>query len=289
MGRGLSVAGRAGGGRPRRRGPVARRQVGARHRLRVRRHHAASGRAARRRACDRLRRRAAGDRRGARSGRPRRGLSDRADFVQAPPGPLPFADGSFDVVFSKDALLHVPDKDAHVSRDLPRAEAGRRVCRQQLDDRHDGEPSPDMKAYVAAEGLVLQHGFAGALPAGDGARRLRRHHRDRPQSLVSRGGARRAGAAEGSALRDASRRRSATDYVDKNIRTWEAMQKVLDSGEHRPTHLRGWKPGETVAGDVEIGCGHEDGDARPGAAGLRQEGRAERRAARPRRKRGGSS
>jgi hypothetical protein len=31
-------------------------------------------------------------------------------------------------------------------------------------------------------------------------------------------------------------------YVDKNIRTWEAMQKVLDSGEHRPTHLRGRKP-----------------------------------------------
>jgi hypothetical protein len=33
-----------------------------------------------------------------------------------------------------------------------------------------------------------------------------------------------------------------TSYVDKNIRTWEAMQKVLDSGEHRPTHLRAWKP-----------------------------------------------
>ena len=31
-------------------------------------------------------------------------------------------------------------------------------------------------------------------------------------------------------------------YVDKNIWTWKAMQKVLDSGEHRPTHLRGWKP-----------------------------------------------
>jgi phosphoethanolamine N-methyltransferase len=35
-----------------------------------------------------------------------------------------------------------------------------------------------------------------------------------------------------------------TAYVDKNIRTWEAMQTVLDSGEHRPTHLRGRKPGE---------------------------------------------
>ncbi|MFD9899128.1 hypothetical protein [Mesorhizobium sp. NPDC059025] len=33
-----------------------------------------------------------------------------------------------------------------------------------------------------------------------------------------------------------------TAYVDKNIRTREAMQKVLDSGEHRPTHLRGRKP-----------------------------------------------
>ena len=32
--------------------------------------------------------------------------------MQAPPGPLPFADASFDIVFSKDALLHVPDKDA---------------------------------------------------------------------------------------------------------------------------------------------------------------------------------
>ena len=60
--------------------------------------------------------------------------SDRAAFVQAPPGPLPFADAAFDVVFSKDALLHVPDKDALFRRDLSRAEAGRRLCRQQLDD-----------------------------------------------------------------------------------------------------------------------------------------------------------
>lgn len=33
------------------------------------------------------------------------------------------------------------------------------------------------------------------------------------------------------------------DEVDR-VHTWEAMQTVLDSGEHRPTHLRGWKPGE---------------------------------------------
>jgi len=31
-------------------------------------------------------------------------------------------------------------------------------------------------------------------------------------------------------------------YVDKNIRTWTAMLKVLDTGEHCPTHLFGLKP-----------------------------------------------
>jgi phosphoethanolamine N-methyltransferase len=31
-------------------------------------------------------------------------------------------------------------------------------------------------------------------------------------------------------------------FVDKNIRTWVAMQKVLDSGEHCPTHLSAIKP-----------------------------------------------
>lgn len=30
-------------------------------------------------------------------------------------------------------------------------------------------------------------------------------------------------------------------YVQKNIVTWTAMQKVLDSGEHCPTHMRAYK------------------------------------------------
>jgi len=36
-------------------------------------------------------------------------------------------------------------------------------------------------------------------------------------------------------------------HVEKNIRTWTAMQKVLDSGEHCPTHLRGSKPAAGVS------------------------------------------
>lgn len=38
------------------------------------------------------------------------GLSDRITLKKIEPGRLPFEDASFDVVFSKDAIIHIPDK-----------------------------------------------------------------------------------------------------------------------------------------------------------------------------------
>jgi SAM-dependent methyltransferase len=40
------------------------------------------------------------------------GLTSKIEFRLVEPGPLPFAQDSFDVVFSKDALIHIPDKQA---------------------------------------------------------------------------------------------------------------------------------------------------------------------------------
>lgn len=170
-----------------------------------------------------------------------RGFSGRVRFVHAAPGPLPFADGSFDVVFSKDALLHVSDKEALFAEIFRVLRPGGAFAASNWMISHDGEPSPDMQAYVAAEGLS----FAMASPARY-AQAMRRAGfedviiRDRNSWYreVARGELERLkgplyptiAAAVGAA------------YVDKNIRTWEAMQKVLDSGEHRPAHLRAWKP-----------------------------------------------
>lgn len=42
----------------------------------------------------------------------RHGLGDRVVLKRVAPGPLPFADGSFDLVFSKDAIIHIPDTAA---------------------------------------------------------------------------------------------------------------------------------------------------------------------------------
>jgi phosphoethanolamine N-methyltransferase len=171
-----------------------------------------------------------------------KGLSQSVSFVLGAPGPQPFADASFDIVFSKDALLHVPDKDALFSEIFRVLKPGGVFAASNWMISHDGEPSREMKAYVAAEGLS----FAMASPERYKAAMARAGfvdvtHTDRNSWYreVARGELERLRgplyervcAAVGSA------------YVDKNIRTWEAMQIVLDSGEHRPTHLRGWKPG----------------------------------------------
>lgn len=40
------------------------------------------------------------------------GLSAQVDLQLVKPGPLPFDDASFDTVFSKDSIIHIPDKEA---------------------------------------------------------------------------------------------------------------------------------------------------------------------------------
>lgn len=42
----------------------------------------------------------------------RAGVGNQVTFKLVSPGPLPFADSTFDVVFSKDAMIHIPDKKA---------------------------------------------------------------------------------------------------------------------------------------------------------------------------------
>ncbi len=170
-----------------------------------------------------------------------RGLADKARFVHASPGPLPFADETFDVVFSKDALLHVPDKDALFAEIFRVLKPGGVFAASNWMISHDGEPSREMQDYIAAEGLS----FAMASPAryADAMRRAgfeRIVTRDR--NAWYRKVARRELEQLKGPLYDEIAAAVGAAYLDKNIRTWEAMQKVLDSGEHRPTHLRGWKP-----------------------------------------------
>lgn len=173
------------------------------------------------------------------------GLSAVARFISSPPGRLPFDDGAFDVVFSKDAMIHVPDKEALFAELYRVLKPGGVLAASDWLIGHDGEPSTDMKDYIAAEGLSFGmasprrylHAMAMAGFVDGAAESRNAWYRE-----VARGELERlkgplhakAVAAVGEA------------YVEKNIRTWTAMQKVLDSGEHCPTHLRGTKPAAGV-------------------------------------------
>ena len=171
-----------------------------------------------------------------------RGLADRVAFRRVSPGPLPFADESFDVVFSKDAMIHIPDKEA-LFRDVFRVlRPGGWLAASDWLIRHDGEPSPEMKHYVAMEGLSCGMAsparYRRALEAA-GFAEIALTDRNPWYREVAR--------AELAQLEGPLYERAVAaagkETVDHNIGTWRAMLAVLETGEHCPHHLRARKPG----------------------------------------------
>jgi SAM-dependent methyltransferase len=78
-----------------------------------------------------------------------RGLADRTTFLAVTPGPLPFDDGAFDVVFIKDVVSHVADKTAQF-RELARvlAPGGRLFCAEFLIGDLKGEKRAIYDAWI---------------------------------------------------------------------------------------------------------------------------------------------
>jgi ubiquinone/menaquinone biosynthesis C-methylase UbiE len=88
----------------------------------------------------------------------RAGSANRVRIVQVEPGPLAVEHDSFDIVFSKDSIVHIPDKEA-LSGDV--YQVLRPGGASDSLTSHDGPMSPAMAAYVAAEAL----NFGMASPA----------------------------------------------------------------------------------------------------------------------------
>jgi len=170
------------------------------------------------------------------------GMDHRVSFVQGPPGPLPFADASFDLAFSKDALIHVPDKEALFAEIFRILRPGGIFAASDWLIGHDGPPSPEMAAYIAAEGLSF--GMASAwryrtamVSAGFvDVTTISRNGWYSEQALAE------LARLQSGPLRVRAVAAVGEEYVAKNIRTWQAMAQVLATGEHCPTHLRALKP-----------------------------------------------
>ena len=86
------------------------------------------------------------------------GLEESIDIRLVEPGPVPLADASQDIVFSKDAIVHIPDKEA-LARDAFRLLrfGGLFVASDWL-IAHDDAPSPEMAYYLEVQGLGFRIG-----------------------------------------------------------------------------------------------------------------------------------
>ena len=83
------------------------------------------------------------------------GLADRVSIRLVSPGPFPFEDGAFDVVFSKDAMIHIPDKAA-MYRDVYRvlAHGGWMALSDWFGNGL--EPTPAMREWLSVGGLTFR-------------------------------------------------------------------------------------------------------------------------------------
>jgi SAM-dependent methyltransferase len=169
------------------------------------------------------------------------GLSDRIEIQIVDPGPLPFAEGAFDVVFSKDSIVHIPDKEA-LCLDVFRVlrPGGWFVASDWL-IAHDDTPSAAMADYIAAEaldfGMASPQRYRQALAAAGFVdvelRNRNAWYRDVARSELAR--------LTGDE-HDRFVEMLGADEAAAQIRIWSTMVPVLESGEHCPHHFRARKP-----------------------------------------------
>ncbi len=79
-------------------------------------------------------------------------LDDRIQYQRVEPGPLPFADASFDVVFSKDAIIHIRDKKALYTEALRVLRPGGLLLESDWLGSEGESISPTMEKWIEQSG-----------------------------------------------------------------------------------------------------------------------------------------
>jgi len=171
----------------------------------------------------------------------RAGLADRIEGVAVTPGPLPFSEAAFDVVFSKDSLVQIPDKSAIFAEVLRVLRPGGRFVASDWLRGGTGEYSPEMMEYFRLEGIAynmatLQESATALRAAGFVDVDIHDRH-DWYREL-----ARREYAAMQGPLRSVIVERIGIERAAHFVANWAQLVVVLDRGELRPSHLKALKP-----------------------------------------------
>jgi SAM-dependent methyltransferase len=171
----------------------------------------------------------------------RAGLDDRIEIRLVAPGPFPLPDASVDVVFSKDSVVHIPDKEALSHEAFRVLRPGGWFVASDWLIAHDGPPSPAMVTYLAAEvggfGMASPERYRRALAAAGFVDVVLRNRNDWYRTQARH---------ELASLQGSERERFESLLgeveLERQIRVWSLMVPVLDSGEHCPHHFRARRP-----------------------------------------------
>lgn len=171
----------------------------------------------------------------------RRGLEGRVRYQLVEPGPLPFEARSFDVVFSKDAMIHFPDKPAIYGEVLRVLRPGGLFVASDWLFAPNAAESPAIRKWIPgnplgfvfttsseAERTLKQAGFRD-VRVRDRRTVIQTLNREEIATLEGPG-IQRLAAIVGE------------DFSQSRLHSAWGRQGALDSGDLIPSHLRAWKP-----------------------------------------------
>jgi len=175
----------------------------------------------------------------------RAGLAAHVTSLCVKPGPLPLAADSFDVVFSKDAIVQIPDK-AVVFADAYRVlrPGGWLIVSDWLRGG-SGEYSPEMLEYFRLEGIAYNMADMDesiATLSRVGFIDIEGRDRNAWYLELARG---ELVALEGE-LRALVTAQIGRERAEHFITNWRQLVLVLERGELRPAHLKARKPAITA-------------------------------------------
>ncbi|MBV8877906.1 MAG: methyltransferase domain-containing protein [Gammaproteobacteria bacterium] len=171
----------------------------------------------------------------------RAGLADRVSTLQVQPGPLPLPDDSFDVVFSKDAIVQIPDKAAVFADALRVLRPGGHLIVSDWLRGGSGAYSSEMLEFFRLEGIAYNMADVAETSAAL-TRAGFTEIQVRDRNAWYRDLARRELAALEGELRPLVTERIGTERTAHFIGNWRQMVLVLERGELRPAHLKARKP-----------------------------------------------
>ena len=170
----------------------------------------------------------------------RAGLNGQVTTLCAQPGPLPLAEGSFDVVFSKDAIVQIPDKGAVFTDAYRLLRPGGHLIMSDWLRGGTGPYSSEMLEFFRLEGIAYNMADVTETTAALArAGFIEVEVRDRHEWY--RDLARRELAALDGELRPLITERIGSRRAAHFVDNWRQMVVVLERGELRPAHLKARK------------------------------------------------